>query len=129
MAAVGAIQREVVRAQGGKQHLAVKRLCDGLALCAVCHAHLAVGGERRRFCRADIGVGVGRLPVQVAGGDAVGIDDGEMPYPCGSKPRGCGRRQSARTEDDDARTGKRFLRGGGHTGDFELAGEIGGVHG
>ena len=66
--------------------------------------------------------------MQVAGGDAVGIDDGEMSDAGGSKPRGSGRRQSARAEDDDARTGKRFLRGGGHAGDFELAGEIGGAH-
>ena len=129
MAAVGAIQRKVVRAQGGKQHLAVKRLRDGLALCAVCHPCLAVSGECCRFFCAEVGVGVGRVPVQVAGGDGVGIDDGEMSHPCGSKPGRGSCRQSARAEDDDARAGKRFLRGGGHAGDFELAGEIGGVHG
>lgn len=67
--------------------------------------------------------------MQVAGGDGVGIDDGEATDAGGGKPGRGSCRQAACAEDDDARAGKRFLRGGGHAGDFELAGEIGGVHG
>ena len=67
--------------------------------------------------------------MQVAGSDGVGIDDGEMSDAGGSKPGRGSCRKATRAEDDDARTGKRFLRGGAHAGDFELAGEIGGVHG
>ena len=73
----GRVWREVVRAQGGEQRLAIQRLRDGLTLCAV---------RCRRFCRAEVGVGVGRLPVQVAGGDGVGIDDSEVANASGGKP-------------------------------------------
>ena len=65
--------------------------------------------------------------MQVAGSDGVGIDDSEVANASGGKPGRGGGRQTARAKDDDAGAGERFLRGGCHAGDFELARVVGGV--